>query len=747
MIMKRRTSLLLLGMLLAACEPAADSVPPEQGGGAGAPPPTTAGAPPATERVEVADTFHGAEVREDYRWLEDWSNVKVKAWSNEQNAYARAHLDALPNLDVIRARVQEIYEAKVVSHHALSHVGGKYFAIKREPPKQQPFLVVLDSLDSAESRTLVDPNALDPEGGISIDWVRPSPDGSMVAVSMSKGGSESGDLYIFDVASGAQKGEVIQRVNGGTAGGAVAWWPDSKGFHYTRYPREGERAAEDLDFFVHVYSHELGTPESEDRYELGKDFPRIAEIDLDVHEPTGRVLVTVQEGDGGEFAHFLGAGHRKPGKSAKKSSWTQFSDFGDGVKQATFGDGDNLYVISRAEAPRGKLLRISAKKPDVARAKVIIPEGEDTIVSDFWGAPTVRVIGKSLFVTYQLGGPSEIRTFDLKGRPADSPTQLPVSSVGGMSEGPDSTLLFSNSSYVEPSAYHRFDPKTGKTTKTALATRAVVDFSGFEVKREFASSKDGTKVPMNILMAKGTKLDGSNPCVVYGYGGYGVNLTPGYRGSNAVLLEQGVIYVIANLRGGSEYGEDWHRAGNLTRKQNVFDDFSAVIRHLQAQGYTSPERTAIRGGSNGGLLMGATMVQHPELVKAVVSHVGIYDMLRVELSANGAFNIPEFGSVKVPDQFKALRAYSPYHNVVDGSAYPPVLFTTGANDPRVDPMQSRKMTARLQAATGGEVPVLLRTTSNAGHGSSTPLKERVEESAHVYAFIFDNLGVDYRPPN
>jgi prolyl oligopeptidase len=276
--------------------------------------------------------------------------------------------------------------------------------------------------------------------------------------------------------------------------------------------------------------------------------------------------------------------------------------------------------------------------------------------------------------------------------------------------------------------------------KSPLTSPPAVNFKDVRVVREFARSKDGTKVPVNILIPKGARRDGRNPCVVTGYGGFGHSIRPSFQPAYRVLFDQGVVVAVANLRGGGEYGEAWHRAGMLTRKQNVFDDFTAVLEHLVERRYTSSARLGIMGGSNGGLLMGAVLTQHPALVKAVVSFVGIYDSLRVELSPNGAFNVPEFGTVKDPGQFKALYAYSPYHNVKDGTKYPATLFLTGANDPRVDPMQSRKMTARLQAANAAATPILLRTSATAGHGLDTSLSERIEETVDVYAFLLTQLG-------
>jgi len=693
--------------------------------------------PPVTKKTPVTDTYHGVKVTEDYRWLENGSNPAVHAWSDAQNAYARGILDKLPHRKEIRARVRQIMEAKTVSYGGLQVRGQKLFAMKRQPPKQQPFLVVMPSADDPSSeRVVVDPNALNAKGTTAIDWYVPSADGKFVAVSLSEGGSEAGDVHVYDVATGKEAFEVVPHVNGGTAGGDLAWAPDGSGFYYSRYPRGRERPKVDMDFYTQIFFHKLGTPSASDRYEIGKAFPRIAEIQLEMDRRTGRLLATIQDGDGGQFAHYL----RSP-----DGRWRQFSHFGDRILQAAFGPNDDLYLISRAGAPRGKVLHLAIRSLDAAKAQVVIPQGKDTVVSEFLGAPTLLPTQSKLYVLYQLGGPSEIRVFDLRGKPATPPRQQAISAIGGLTWLGGDDVLFSSTSYIEAPAWYRFDAKTSRTTKTPLSMRSPVDFSDVKVVREFATSKDGTKVPVNIVMPQSTQRNGKNPCVVTGYGGYGVNYVPRFRAANRVLLEQGIVFAVANLRGGGEYGEQWHLQGNLTHKQNVFDDFAAVLQHMIDRRYTSPKKLVIIGGSNGGLLMGATLTQHPHLIKAAVSYVGIYDMLRVELSPNGAFNVPEFGTVKDPAQFKAMYAYSPYHNVKDGVAYPATLFLTGANDPRVDPMQSRKMAARLQAATASSAPIMLRTSSSSGHGLDTALAERIAETVDVDAFLFDQLGIDYRP--
>jgi prolyl oligopeptidase len=360
-------------------------------------------------------------------------------------------------------------------------------------------------------------------------------------------------------------------------------------------------------------------------------------------------------------------------------------------------------------------------------------------IDDF--APTAS----RLYVCDLVGGPSRLRLFDLRGTQLGFlPLPLNTSVRGLVPLGGDGAA-FERESFVEPGAWYRFDPTTWKVTATRLRMESPADFSDVEVRREFALSKDGTRIPLNILVRKGTALDGTAPAILYGYGGYGLAERPSFDPARRLWLEQGGVYAIANVRGGGEFGQSWHHAGNMTRKQNVFDDFAACAEYLIERRYTSRSRLAAEGASNGGTLMGATLVQHPELCRAIVSQVGVYDMLRVELTPNGEFNTTEFGTVKDPDQFKALYAYSPYHNVRDGTPYPAVLLMTGDNDPRVDPMHSRKMTARLLAASASDHPILLRTSAHTGHGGGTPLSSRNAERADAYAFLVTELGVSYRP--
>lgn len=696
--------------------------------------------PPATDKQPVADTYHGAAISEDYRWLENWDDPKVKAWSEAQNAYARSVLDVLPSVKDIRARLTTLETGASAEFFHLHEEGGKLFALKNQPPKQQPMLVALKTVDDpASARIIVDPNAIDSTGSTTIDWFVPSKDGRLLAVSLSSGGDESGTVHVYDAATGRELGQndIIPRAHGGTAGGSLAWDKDGKGFYYTRYPRPGDRPEADLNFYVQVYHHTLGQDPATDEYIIGKDFVRIAEVVIETSEDGQYLLVSVQNGDGGEFEHHLRGPERK---------WARLSSFKDKIVEANFGPGA-LYLVSRQDAPRGTVLRLAldgATTPGVAAAKEIIPQAEGSIATDFFSNAGIHASDSRLFVLYQAGGPNELKLFGLDGKPLGEVPLPPVSAVNELVHTHGDQVLIAGESFITPPAWFAYDGASGSMERTGLFQTSPADFSDCEVVREFATSKDGAKVPISIIRPKGAKLDGQNPTVLWGYGGYGVSESPSFSPRRALFIEQGGVFAIANIRGGGEYGEEWHRAGNLTNKQNVFDDFYACAKHLIDRGYTSKDKLALMGGSNGGLLMGAMITQHPDLCRAVVSSVGIYDMLRVELSPNGAFNVTEFGTVKDPAQFKALAAYSPYHHVKDGTDYPAILMLTGANDPRVDPMHSRKMIARLQAAEPGGT-FLLRTSANAGHGVGSSLAQRIEQSVDIYAFLFGELGVTYKP--
>jgi prolyl oligopeptidase len=680
----------------------------------------------ATLKKPVSTKYQGVTVEDPYQWLEKDDEPDVKAWSDAQNQRTRQYLDRLPDRAVIEKQLTEWYAKTSPNYSSLVSRLGLLFVMKFQPPKQQQLLVTLSSADDLKSEKIVlDPNVLDAKGTTAIDWFVPSLDGKYVAVSLSQGGSEDGTLHFYETATGKALPDAIAHVQYPTAGGSAAWNADGTGVYYTRFPRKGERPDADLNFYQQVYFHKLGTPDTEDTYSIGKDFPRIAEIVLDASRDGRYILASVANGDGGDFAHYL---------LGPDGTWKQITQFSDQIKAARLGRDNALYLLSRNAAPRGKVLRLPLETPELSTAVEIVPTGEPVIQQI---VPTAD----ALFVGDLLGGPSQIRRFGLDGK-GEAIIPIPkISAVQEMVGLEDGSLLFRDQSYTEPAAWFHCARETTEPAKTALRTTSPVSFSDIEVTREFATSKDGTKIPLNIIFRKGMKRDGQNPTLLYGYGGYGISMSPNFEFTRRLWFDHGGLYVVANIRGGGEFGEDWHKAGNLTKKQNVFDDFAAAAEYLIKEKYTRPEKLAIQGGSNGGLLMGAMITQHPDLMQAVVSQVGIYDMLRVELAPNGAFNVTEFGTVKDPEQFKALYAYSPYHHIVDGTKYPSILMMTGANDGRVAPYHSRKMVARLDEANKFQNPILLRTSSSAGHGIGTALNERIKQLADIYAFLFAQLGM------
>jgi prolyl oligopeptidase len=684
--------------------------------------------------VPATDVYHQVSVSDPYRWLENGADPKVREWSAAEDQRARKYLDSLPLRAPIFKQLFSQLSATSSSYAGLHAVGDSVFAYYSQPPKQQPMIALLtNAADPALARVILDPNLINAQGTTAIDWFEPSPDGKLLAVSMSENGSEDGTLHLFEVASGKQIGPPIPRVQYPTGGGSLAWRADAAGFWYTRYPGT-ERPGAERHFFQQIYFHRLGDDPAKDQYVLGKDFPKVAEIKLDSRFNSQLVIASVANGDGGEFAHYVIDAH---------GTAHQITRFEDKVVAAAAGADGALYLISRRGAPHGKLLKLVPGVTDLSRAVILVPESAAVMVGggEFGGEPVI-VTQNALYLRELIGGPSRVAVYDHAGKPAGTLPIPDVSAVDEVEPLSDGTLLYSVATYLRPPYFRRYDTKTAQASDTRLTQSSPVQFSDTEVVREYVKSKDGTAIPINIVRRKGTQLNGSNPLLLTGYGGYGISETPGFLGAGIRLwLDGGGVYVDANLRGGGEYGEDWHHQGALTHKQNVFDDFLAAAQDLIAEKYTDSGHLAIIGGSNGGLLMGAAMTQRPDLFRAVVSLVGIYDMLRVELDPNGAFNTTEFGSVKDPEQFKAMYAYSPYHHVKAGTAYPAIFMATGETDGRVNPAHSRKMIARLRAASSSGKPILLSINAHAGHGIGSALLIRVNQQADYYAFLFDQLGM------
>lgn len=683
---------------------------------------------PPTPKRPVESIYHGITITDDYQWLENFSDPQVRQWVAKENQYTRSVLDKIPGRSAVQRELETVFNERATTYSRLETVGERVFAIKFASSRQQPELVAFPSLaNGATEKTVLDPLRLDPRGHTEIDFYKPSLDGRYVAVSLSRLGSEAGDVHIYEVATGRELvGDLIPRVNNGTAGGSVAWNGSGSGFYYTRYPRAGERAPADLAFYQQVYFHKLGTSTANDQYQIGKDFPRIAEIVLNT-SPDGKwILATVQNGDGGDYFHVI---------HGPDNTWHQITHYADQISMARFGTDDSLYLLSRQNAPMQKLLRLSTPTASLKTAATVVPQS-DVAIENFMPA-TGRI-----YVVDMAGGPSQIRVFALNGRFLGKVPLNGIVSVNGIERWGRRNVLFATSGYIEPIRW--FTCSSSKLMPDVIAPLSPpspISYNDAEVVRDFAISKDGTRIPLNIIRLKGTKLDGRNPVLMTGYGGFGISETPRPNVLNRVLLDHGFVIVDTNLRGGSEYGEEWHLAGKLTHKQNVFDDFYACAQYLGSHEYTTPARFAIMGGSNGGLLMGAELTQHPEMYRVVLAFVGIYDMLRAELSPNGAFNVTEYGTVKEADQFRALYAYSPYHHVISGKRYPAAIFLTGDNDPRVDPANSRKMVAKLQAVDNSKGPILLRTTSEAGHGIGSSLSVLIGQYTDAFSFLFDQLRI------
>jgi prolyl oligopeptidase len=723
---KFRTQVLALGLSLFAAAAMASAIAP----------------PPPTDTGTTTDMVQGVSVADPYRWLETTGDPKVQAWSEAQNARTRIYLDALPNRAGIQMKLIKFVITTSPTYAQLVAKGPYIFAIYVDATKHPPVLVTLNAdADPASQKILLQPNEDDDAGLIAIDWFEPSPDGSKVAVSLSRNGTEDGTLHVYDVATAKEIGAPIPRVQYPTAGGSLAWAANGNGFWYTRFP--GSEVAEaDRHFNEQVYFHKLGSDWKSDPLALGtKDgLESISEVFLDNRNSLAPVLASVQRGDGGAWAHYVLREDAPP---------VQVATYADKIVFATLGPDGALYGISRADALNGKIVK---QEPPfateaLAHGKIIVPGSDVAIFSG--GAEQHRldltVSPTRLFVRDIVGGSNQVRMFDLDGHALGG---LPLPDMASNTEIEplaNGDVLFDVSTYFHPRTYMRWVAASGKTEKTLLRVVSPVSFADTEIVHTFATSKDGTKVPINIFMRRGTELDGNNPTLLYGYGGYGISMTPGFLGPMYRLwLDAGGIYVIADIRGGAEYGERWHQEGMLTNKQNSFDDFVASAQYLIDQNYTAHDRLALIGGSNGGLLMGAMLTQHPQLARAVVSEVGLYDMVRAELNPNGSFNATEYGTVKDAAQFKALYAYSPYHHVTANTSYPAVLMMTGATDGRVDPMNSRKFTAALQAATNSGYPILLRTSPNSGHGLGSSLSERVIEQIDQLAFLYHQLGMSWR---
>jgi prolyl oligopeptidase len=674
---------------------------------------------PQSPKQEVVETIHGVKVSDPYRWLEDGDSPEVQKWTDEQNAFTKKVLDGIPGREKIHARLEALLNIGALGTPTPRK--GNYFYTLREGAQNQPVLYVREGL-TGKDRVLVDPNALSKDGTVALDWYYPSGDGRLLAYGLSRDGTEKSTLRVRDVKTGMDLPDVIDR----TRACSIAWLPDGKGFYYTRYPDPESVPDEEENYHRRVYLHMLGDDPKKDRPVFGEGRPK-EDWPAVTLSPNGRWLVVTQHQGWAKAEVYF--------KDLSRDD-AVFVTLVEGVN-ALFevtARNDRFLVHTNLDAPRYRVFEVNPFHPERDNWKEIVAEKEDVLEG-------VAAIGDRLILEYMHRAASRLQICDRAGKLLDEvklPTVGSVTGLGGEHDG--SEVLYNFQSFTTPASVFRVDLER-TTSELWKEVKTDVAFGDFEVKQVTYPSRDNTPVSMFLAHKKGIELDGKNPTLLYGYGGFNISITPAFKADRFLFLEQGGVLAIANLRGGGEYGEDWHKAGMLGNKQNVFDDFISAAEWLIQQKYTSPGKLAIEGGSNGGLLVGAALTQRPELFKAVVCRVPLLDMVRYHRFLIARLWIPEYGSAEDPKQFSWLHAYSPYHQVKDGTAYPATLLATAASDTRVDALHARKMAARLQAATSSDQPILLRLETKAGHGAGKPRGKVLEELTDVYSFIFWQLGM------
>ncbi|APR84299.1 Prolyl endopeptidase [Minicystis rosea] len=669
---------------------------------------------PASRADGPTDTIHGVAVRDPYRWLEDSKAADVQAWMKSQDDLTRGELHKLPERDAIAARLKELYYIDAVS--APRHRGDRYFYTRRHANKEKTIVYWKQGKDGAE-QVLLDPNAWSKDGSVSLGVWSVSWDGKLVAYAERKNNSDEATLYVIDVKTGKKSAvDVIEGAKYATA----SWTPKGDGFYYTWLPTDPSIKEADRPGYAEVRFHKIGEDPKKDKI-----------VREALHDPTTFLYADLSQD--GRFL-FLYVQHGWTSidlyvKDVKAGAKAEFKPLAVGKKAHFSAEAykDRFYVTTDDGAPKSRVYAVDPKKLDRADWKEIIPERADATIDN------AGVIGGRMAVSYLKNATSALEIFELDGKKVRDVPLPGVGTVGGPSGRADEdAAYFSFTSFTTPNEIHEMSMKSGET-KLYTKVKVPVDTSPYTVEQVFYPSKDGTRVSMFIVHRKDLKKDGSTRALLYGYGGFQVSETSTFSASIYPWLERGGLFAVPNLRGGSEYGEEWHRDGMLTKKQNVFDDFIGAAEYLVKEGYTRSDRLAIHGGSNGGLLVGAAVTQRPDLFSAVLCAVPLLDMVRYHLFGSGKTWISEYGSADDAEQFKALFGYSPYHHVKAGEKYPPVLMLSADSDDRVDPLHARKFAAALQAAsTGG--PVLLRIERNSGHGGADMVKAAVEEGADRYAF-------------
>lgn len=681
---------------------------------------------PKARKSDQVDNYHGVSVADPYRWLEDLDTGETKAWVDAENQLTQSYLSEIPERAKIRERLTKLWNYERYSVPFKN--GSRYFYYKNDGLQNQAILYVTDSLEAAP-RVLFDPNKLATDGTVALSGVSISDDGNWMAYGLSASGSDWQEWRVRNVATGEDNAEVLKWVKFSGAN----WAPDSKGFYYSRYDEPKDASMlKAVNYFQKLYYHRAGTSQSEDVLVYERPDQKEWGFGGGVTEDGRYLIINVWQGTDPKNRLYY-----KDLQTANAPVVKLLDDF-DASYTVIGNDGPVLWVQTDLNAPRSKVIAIDTRTPARTAWKTVIPEGKDALQG-------VNVLNQNMLVaSYLHDAQTQTKIYDTAGKMVREVKLPGIGTAGGFGgKQKDKETFYSFTSFNTPAAIYRYDLTTGQST---LFRQPKVDFNpaDYVTKQVFYKSKDGVKVPMFITHKKGLKLNGQNPTYLYGYGGFNVSLTPSFSVSNLVWMEMGGIYAQPNLRGGAEYGEEWHQAGTKLRKQNVFNDFIAAAEWLIANKYTSTPKLAIGGGSNGGLLVGACITQRPELYGAALPAVGVMDMLRFQKFTIGWAWTSDYGSSDNAEEFKALYAYSPLHNIKPGTKYPATLVTTADHDDRVWPGHSFKFAATLQDAQAGPAPVLIRIETKAGHGAGKPTAKIIEESADKWGFLVRNLGMSVK---
>ena len=676
---------------------------------------------PQTRKVEQTDDYHGTKISDAYRWLEDDNSAETKTWVEAQNKLTFAYLNQIPQREKIKARLTELWNYERYS--APLKAGKHYFYTKNDGLQNQSVWYIAES-PTDPGRVFLDPNKLSTDGTVALSGLRFTDDGKLAAYGLATAGSDRTEWRVKDVETGQDLTDVLKP----NRQGGASWLKDNSGFFYSRFP-ETQQGAElrAQTFNQKLYFHKIGTPQSEDVLIYERPDDKEFFMGGSVTQDGNWLIISVGKGTSPKnMVYFKNLKMEKsPILPLVDSLTANYSFIGN--------DEANFYFQTDKDTPRAKIVMVNVLAKDRIW-KDVIPEAQETLQG-------VNFINNHFVLNYLKDAYTQIKIHDINGKFVRDIKLPGIGSAGGFGgKRFDTETFYSYSSYNAPPTIYRYDMKTGKSE---LFRQAKVNFNpaDYEVKQVFYNSKDGTKVPMFIIHKKGLKLDGTNPTLLYGYGGFNISQTPGFSVSRLVWLEMGGVFAVANLRGGAEYGEAWHEAGTKLKKQNVFDDFIGAAEWLIANKYTSPKKLAIQGGSNGGLLVGAVLNQRPDLFGAALPAVGVMDMLRFPKFTIGWAWTSDYGSPDKADEFKAIYAYSPLHNIKTSTKYPAVLVTTADHDDRVFPAHSFKYAAALQAAQSGDAPVLIRIETKAGHGAGKPTSKQIEEIADIYGFLMKNLGM------